>query len=459
MHMGKDNVVFIIPMYHGHANATIKISRLLQNKGFDVYYAGSIQLLRFTLKNKFKLFTLDTTPIHEPSLKHLAQRGIKKWLDVVQKNKLFNDYLTRKNELQILIQKLQPSVIFLDEFCYFDYVILSSLSANLNIYLLQGKMGMYYNTKNPPGNFYSFPNRFSKSLWKFNLIKNRLKRIKRNFIFAGQTLEGLSKKILKAEQVSTTVKFNYNKIFAPSFIGVPELLLYPPEFDFPDNTLMAWQQYLPSSVELERKEIISDNLKNFIENRTLEPANRIIYCSLGTLTDIHLLQTTLKTEFIHKCLQIAANNPNYFFIISSGDDLKKDMDNQILMDNVLMVNFVPQLFTLNKADLFLTHGGPNSVFEGIYTETPMLVFPLNNKWDQNGAAARVVYHNIGIKANITDSIFKIEAQISTLLTDQSYKESIAEMAKKIKQKYTDGYFSDQLDKIIGFKNGSEKESK
>jgi zeaxanthin glucosyltransferase len=124
-----------------------------------------------------------------------------------------------------------------------------------------------------------------------------------------------------------------------------------------------------------------------------------------------------------------------------------------------MVNFVPQLFTLNKADLFLTHGGPNSVFEGIYTETPMLVFPLNNTWDQNGAAARVVYHNIGIKANITDSIFKIEAQISTLLTDQSYKESIAEMAKKIKQKYTDGYFSDQLDKIIGFKNGSEKESK
>jgi hypothetical protein len=457
--MGKDNVVFIIPMYHAHANATIKISRLLQNKGFDVYYAGSIQLLRFTLKNKFKLFTLDTTPIHEPSLENLAQREIKKWLDIVQKNKLFNDYLTRKNELQILIQKLQPRVIFLDEFCYFDYVILSSLSTNLNIYLLQGKMGMYYNTKNPPGNFYSFPNRFTKYLWKFNLIKNRLKRIKRNFIFAGQTLEGLSKKILKVEQVSTTVKLNYNKIFAPSFIGVPELLMYPPEFDFPDNTLMAWQQYLPASVELERKEIISDNLKNFIENRNLDPTNLIIYCSLGTLTDIHLLQKNLKMEFIHKCVQIAANNPNYFFIISSGDDLKKDVYDQILTDNVLMLNFVPQLFILNKADLFLTHGGQKSVFEGIYTETPMMVFPLNNKWDQNGAAARVVYHNIGIKANITDSILKIEAQISKLLTDQSYKESIAEMAKKIKQKYTDGYFSDQLDKIIGFKNGSKKESK
>jgi hypothetical protein len=33
------------------------------------------------------------------------------------------------------------------------------------------------------------------------------------------------------------------------------------------------------------------------------------------------------------------------------------------------------------------------------------------------------------------------------------------MAKKMKQKYTDENLSDQLDKIISFKNGCEKERK
>jgi len=448
-----------MPMLFGHANLTIKIGQLLQSKAFDVYYAGSVQLLRFTLKNNFKLFPLHTLPIHEPSFKHFAQTGIKEWLDIVKKNKLFNDYLTRKNELKILLEKLQPSLIFLDEFCYFDYVILSSLSVNCDIFILQGKMGMYYNENSPPSNSYSFPNKFTKYLWKFTLLRNKLKRIYRKCIFAGQTVEHLSKKILNAEQVKTSVSFNHKKIFAPSFIGVSELLLYPPEFDFPKNTILAWQKYLTTSVDLERKEIITDKLKNFIEKGNSEPSNRIIYCSLGTVADIHLDKTTLKTEFINKCLQVAANNPKYYFIISSGDDLNKEVDGQIFTENSLVLNFAPQVFILKRADLFLTHGGGNSIFEGIYTETPMLIFPLNNVWDQNGNAARAVYHKVGIKSNIDDMTEKIEKQIFTLLADKSYKEAVTEMAKKMKQKYTDAYLSDQLDKIISFKNGDEKERK
>jgi UDP:flavonoid glycosyltransferase YjiC (YdhE family) len=120
-------------------------------------------------------------------------------------------------------------------------------------------------------------------------------------------------------------------------------------------------------------------------------------------------------------------------------------------DNVLVLSFAPQVFILKKADLFMTHGGRNSIFEGIYTETPMLIFPLNKSWDQNGNAARAVYHKVGIKSNIDDMTEKIEKQIFTLLADKSYKEAITAMAKKMKQKYTDENLSGQLDKIISFK--------
>ena len=449
--MGKNNAVFIMPMLFGHANRTIKIARLLQNKEFDVYYAGSVQLLRFTIKNNFKLFNLKSAPIQESSFERLTLKNFKEWISISRGKSIFDNYIARRNELKILITKLQPNIIFLDEFCYFDYIILRSLSAPCNIYILQGKMGMYFNENSPPSNFYSFPNRFTKYLWKYTLLRNKLKRIYRKSLFAGQTVERLSKQILASEQIKMTILFNYKKIFTPSFIDASELLFYVPEFDFPNNTPLAWQQYLTPSVDLERNEIITENLKNFVEKGNSKPSSQIIYCSLGTVADIHLGQTDLKTEFINKCLQIAANNPNYYFVISSGDDLNKEIDGQIFTDNALVLNFAPQTFILKRADLFVTHGGLNSIFEGIYTETPMLILPLNKVWDQNGNAARAVYHQVGKKANINDSIEKIEEQIHTLLADKSYKEAVTEMAKKMKLKYTDEYLSNQLDNIISFK--------
>lgn len=449
--MGKNNAVFIMPMLFGHANRTIKIARLLQNKEYDIFYAGSMQLLRFTIKNNFKLFNLKSAPIQESSFERLTLKNFKEWISISRGKSIFDNYIARRNELKILITKLQPNIIFLDEFCYFDYILLVSLSVSCDIYILQGKMGMYFNENSPPSNFYSFPNRFTKYLWKYTLLRNKLKHIYRKFLFAGQTVERLSKQILASEQVKMTILFNYKKIFTPSFIDASELLLYVPEFDFPDNTPLAWQQYLAPSVDLERKEIITENLKNFIEKGNSEPSSQIIYCSLGTVVDIHLGKTNLKTEFINKCIQIAAKNPKYYFIISLGDDLNKDVEGQVVKSNVLIVNFAPQVFILKKANLFLTHGGRNSIFEGIYLETPMLIFPLNKVWDQNGNAARAVYHQVGMKSNLNDSTEKIEKQIHTLLTDKSYKEAVTEMAKKMKQKYTDEYFSNQLDKIISFK--------
>ena len=41
----------------------------------------------------------------------------------------------------------------------------------------------------------------------------------------------------------------------------------------------------------------------------------------------------------------------------------------------------------------------------------MLLFPLNNKWDQNGTAARVVYHGLGLKSDLNENKEKLIAKI------------------------------------------------
>lgn len=81
---------------------------------------------------------------------------------------------------------------------------------------------------------------------------------------------------------------------------------------------------------------------------------------------------------------------------------------------------IPQFTILSMIDVFLTHGGPNSIMESIYQLTPMLVFPLNDVYDQNGNEARVKYHQVGLLMNLNDSEQKIKNSINKVLANYDY---------------------------------------
>ncbi len=65
-----------------------------------------------------------------------------------------------------------------------------------------------------------------------------------------------------------------------------------------------------------------------------------------------------------------------------------------LADHVLVANYVPQLEILARADAFVTHGGANSVMEGMYSGVPLLVVPLTS--DQPLQAELVTRANGGV---------------------------------------------------------------
>jgi zeaxanthin glucosyltransferase len=65
-------------------------------------------------------------------------------------------------------------------------------------------------------------------------------------------------------------------------------------------------------------------------------------------------------------------------------------------DNVIITDkWIPQHEFLQRASIFITHGGLSSVRESIEHEVPMLVIPFDA--DQPGNAARVVYHHLGLR--------------------------------------------------------------
>jgi MGT family glycosyltransferase len=111
----------------------------------------------------------------------------------------------------------------------------------------------------------------------------------------------------------------------------------------------------------------------------------LVYISLGTINNRNL-------AFYRECFA-AFGEMSGQFILSAG----KQMDLASLgtiPNNFIVRNFVPQLELLQRVDVFITHGGLNSVHEGLYYGVPLIVIP--QQLEQGIVAQQVVKHGAGL---------------------------------------------------------------
>lgn len=140
---------------------------------------------------------------------------------------------------------------------------------------------------------------------------------------------------------------------------------------------------------------------------------KLIYFSLGTLV-------TCDTELINRLLSILSKSQNKF-IISMGQ-----MHKQIrLYPNMWGEKFIDQKEVLKRADLFITHGGHNSIIEAFYYGVPgLIVLPVFA--DQFDSAQRVQDCGYGYRLNPFDCTEEaLLKSIDSILADD-------ELAKRMK---------------------------
>jgi MGT family glycosyltransferase len=104
----------------------------------------------------------------------------------------------------------------------------------------------------------------------------------------------------------------------------------------------------------------------------------VIYISLGTVFNDH-------PAFYRLCFDAFAGLP-YWVVLSIGtrtDSLRLGT----IPSNFIVKPFVPQLQLLQRAALFITHSGMNSVSEGLWAGVPLLMLP--QAADQHSIARRV----------------------------------------------------------------------
>jgi UDP:flavonoid glycosyltransferase YjiC (YdhE family) len=55
---------------------------------------------------------------------------------------------------------------------------------------------------------------------------------------------------------------------------------------------------------------------------------------------------------------------------------------------------------VSRADVFVTHGGMNSIHDAIRFKVPMIVYPIEMNYDQPGNSSRVVYYKLGLRGDL-----------------------------------------------------------
>lgn len=116
----------------------------------------------------------------------------------------------------------------------------------------------------------------------------------------------------------------------------------------------------------------------------------IIYVSLGTG------QMNNRIEPFKKI--IASLGGQAFRVIMSIGNYLKISDLGIIPNNISVLQTVPQLHVLSKADLFITHAGMNSMHESLVNGVPMIALPMQGEQFVN--AHRIEEMGCGLMMNI-----------------------------------------------------------
>jgi MGT family glycosyltransferase len=151
----------------------------------------------------------------------------------------------------------------------------------------------------------------------------------------------------------------------------------------------------------------------------------IIYISLGTLFN-------KKRSFFKKCIKAFANK-EYVVIITTGNSKTRRQLGK-LPDNVFAYDYVPQHIILDKAALFISGCGMNSVNEAMQHGVPILAAPV--VWDQVVDANRIEELCLGKKIDVDfTSSKKIFETAKEILSSVEIKQGTLKM-KQVMDKYT-----------------------
>ena len=430
-------------------NSSFELSRRLVEAGHDVTFLSHLDLAKAVGKqgHSFRQLTGCREQITEFSkeLESLKANGNATFWRKLVLGRQYRKKTIRTGEIEEVLGDLKADLIIAD--IEMHYAILACLSLKIpivsvivwfSIFRISGLPPMH--TPIQPGTRLGESLKIKMAWWKLvgrRLVFNVLKifqpsSIKRRFIPVGYETNRRAdlKAIAKAHGVEFSKATDQTQWLKPHlYREIPVLSFNVFEFEFPHvqhpNLTYVGPMIHSKRVESKMNPEEQKQWMAFLKNVKSDQSSRLVYCSLGTFW-------STDQSFLQKLIELFREQPDWNLVIGLGGKSSK-RDLQPVPENVLVMDYAPQLEILQHADAAITHGGITSINECIDQAVPMLVCSTGHV-DQDGCAARVKFHRLGIVAEIDSEVSKLKTDIDKLLNDKEIRDNVEQM-KGVFEKY------------------------
>jgi UDP:flavonoid glycosyltransferase YjiC (YdhE family) len=428
---------FLFLCYHGkgHFNPCFNLARTLQ-KSHEVLFAGVQFFYKYITSQGFSYYPLKSVPFGLGLEGWVCEQQNKKPVYIYALKARWKDelYINREHELTKLLDAFEPDVILLDTHQTTDFVVLYPLlkTRKIRLALVHAMLTSVVRDDFPPVNSLVFPGDHAGIAHEIKLLQHKKQKrlYQQSLRYLGMSDDVIIQRRLRKNDIPPRYISAQQRFYGLVLKGLQEFIFLPREFDFKEAVVSPDQHYVGFQIDYERSEAgnetYTDVRMKILQKKTA--GKKVIYCAFGTVP-IDDAQTFL--SFINKLIVALADLDVVLLLATSLD--AGDVHNT--NDAIYILNYVPQLDVLRYTDVFITHGGLNSIKEAIDQAVPMLVYPGESVMDPPGNSTRVVYHELGLRGDMkTDTVEDIHTKINQLLTVQKFKESVAKL-KQVNRSY------------------------
>jgi len=441
-----DLVAHIVYITNGLAStfhSSLELSRRLCETGHQVTYVSHADLRERVEAEGYPFHRLCADDLYQKQKKERRppekeRRTIRGWLRWRAIRKQVRKDSLENREIEELIVDLRPDLLLIDIECH--VAILAAIPLGIPIILPVVWYSLYHHQLAPPLNTPLIPDDSAESkrviarAWRRVRREARLLEWRNRFSKFGDyrrheplsydtfwidDLRAFAKtRGLRLGQVADRTQFLRPFLYRE----LPILSFNVVEMEFPGISHPNFHYGGPmvfrgrretrnSSEDRHRWELFRDEA-----NQSGRP---LLYASLGTYW-------SGDRGFLATILDAFRHHPEWSLVLGLGGTLDPG-ELEPIPSNVLALSWAPQVEVLKVADAAIIHGGVTTLNECLTFGVPMLVYSTHHV-DQDGCAARIQYHGVGIMAEKDeDDCHAMSEKIQHLLSDPDYRQRLAEM--------------------------------
>ena len=452
------DIVFVAHGLTSPLNASLALCRRLRDAGHQITYVSHADIGHVVTTNGFSFVRLEEDSRLRDDAMAESRRNPARWLRAMRSARIRS---SKHDEIERVIGGLDPDLLIID--IEMHYAIIATASLGIRTVLAMNFFSLFRRPNLPPPGSRIIPDqgtastRAAQSEWRMVRIRGIVDRVRHKIgrggigdlvrpIGYGTYHYADLKAVARArgyplrdetDRGQWLRPYTYTRYLVICFNALEMELPHVP----PPNI-----RYVGPMVDLERNEprLTGEALARWeaVKEQRVSgrPDRPLVYCSLGSYwADLAFLRMIVDTF---------TRRSEWDLILGLGEQTRR-ADFGDLPDNVTILEWAPQLEVLALADVAISHAGVTSANECISLGVPVIACS-PGLTDQDGVAARIAFHGLGIAAEWdTEDSAQLEQHIQHVLDRESYRSNARAMREVFRRYESDRVAEITIEGLLG----------